>query len=123
LRGNSSRPFNLLAGSDINGDRHSTSDRPPFAGRNTGRGPDFWTFDLRLDRRIGLRSERRSIELMFEAFNLFNRLNFSSVNNTVGIIPPPFDLTGRPDRRPSESLGFTSAFAPRRIQLGFRLNF
>jgi hypothetical protein len=123
LRGNSSRPFNLLVGSDINGDRHSTSDRPPFAGRNTGRGPNFWTFDLRVARRIGLPSERRSIELMFEAFNLFNRLNFSSVNNTVGVIGPPFNLTGRRDRRPSEPLGFTSAFDPRRIQLGFRLNF
>jgi hypothetical protein len=76
-----------------------------------------------LARRIGLRSEKQSLELMFEAFNLFNRLNYASVNNTVGVIPAPFDLTGRKDRRPSEPLGFTSAFSPRRIQLGFRLNF
>jgi hypothetical protein len=123
FRANSGRPFNLLAGSDINGDRHSTSDRPPFAGRNTGRGPNFWTFDLRVARRIGLRSEKRSMELMFESFNLFNRLNYASVNNTVGVISPPFDLTGRSDRKPSEPLGFTSAFNPRLIQLGFRLNF
>lgn len=60
---------------------------------------------------------------MFEAFNLFNRLNYASVNNTVGVISPPFDLAGRKDRRPSDPLGFTSAFDPRRIQLGFRLNF
>jgi hypothetical protein len=123
FRANSGRPFNLLTGADINGDRHSTSDRPPFAGRNTGRGPNFWTFDLRIARRIGLRSERRYVELTFEAFNLFNRLNFASVNNTVGTIAPPFDLKGREDRRPSQPLGFTSAFDPRRIQLGFRLNF
>lgn len=123
FRANSGRPFNLLVGSDINGDRHPTSDRPPFAGRNTGRGPNFWTVDMRLARRIRLRSEKRSLELMFESFNLFNRLNYSSVNNTVGVIPPPFDLTGRNDRQPSEPLGFTSAFDPRRIQLGFRLNF
>jgi hypothetical protein len=60
---------------------------------------------------------------MLEAFNLFNRLNFASINNTVGVIAPPFNMTGLRDRRPSEPLGFTSAFSPRRIQLGFRLSF
>ena len=123
LRGNSSRPFNLLVGSDINGDRHPNSDRPPFAGRNTGRGPNFWAFDVRIARRIGLWSEKRSIDLMFEAFNLFNRLNYASINNTVGVIPPPFNLVGRKDRKPSEPLGFTSAFDTRRVQLGFRMSF
>ncbi len=140
FRSNSGRPFNLLAGSDLNGDRHSSTDRPPFAGRNTGQGPDFWTFDLRLARRIGLGAETRSLELTAEAFNLFNRLNFSSVNNTADcssaalrpscvakggtlVLAPPFNLEGRRDRRPSEPLGFTSAFDPRRIQLGFRFRF
>jgi carboxypeptidase family protein len=45
FRYNSSRPFNLLAGSELNNDRHNTTDRPYFAGRNTGIGPSFWTFD------------------------------------------------------------------------------
>lgn len=123
FRANSARPFNLLAGSDLNGDRHSTTDRPPYAGRNTGRGPSFWTFDFRVARKIGLGSETRFLDLTVEAFNLFNRLNLGSVNNTVGLIGPPFDLEGRHDRRPSEPLGFTSAFDPRRIQLGLRLSF
>jgi hypothetical protein len=60
---------------------------------------------------------------MFEVFNLFNKLNYSSVNNVVGNISGPFDLRGRHDRRPSQPLGFTSAFDPRRIQLGLRLTF
>ena len=122
VRANSGRPFNLLAGADLNGDRHSTTDRPPFAGRNTGRGPDFWTFDLRVARNVGL-GEERNLALMFEAFNLFNRLNFASINNTVGVIGPPFNLKGRSDRSPSEPLGFTSAFPSRRIQLGLRFTF
>jgi carboxypeptidase family protein len=122
VRGNSGHPFNLLVGSDINGDRHSTTDRPPFSGRNTGRGPDFWAFDLRVGRRIPL-GERRSLELLAESFNLSNMLNFASVNNTVGLIGPPFNLTGRRDRTPSQPLGFTSAFDRRRIQLGCRFNF
>ena len=135
FRANSGRPFNLLAGSDVNGDRSTNGDRPPFVGRNTGIGPDFWTFDLRLARRFILGSEARSLELIFEAFNLLNRLNFGSINNTVGPFPAGAapagnpDLTstvrvrGRTDRGPSQPLGFTSAFDPRRIQLGARLRF
>jgi hypothetical protein len=60
---------------------------------------------------------------MAEAFNLFNRLNFGSVNNTVGNIPGPFNLEGRNDRSPSQPLGFTSAADPRRLQLGVRFKF
>ncbi len=122
----SARPFNLLLGFDANRDRHSTTDRPPRAGRNMGRGPDFVSVDLRVTRRINLGDEgRRNVELFFEAFNLFNRLNFSSVNNVVGtsLLQPPFDVRGRKDRKPTEPLGFTSASDPRQIQLGFRLNF
>ena len=122
LRANSGRPFNLLVGADINGDRHSTTDRPPFAGRNTGLGPDFWTVDLRLSKRINV-SESANINFIAEAFNLFNRLNFQSVNNTVGSMRGPFDVKGRKDLSPSQPLGFTSAFDPRRVQLGLRLNF
>lgn len=123
FRANSARPFNLLVGADLNQDRHSTTDRPAFAGRNTGIGPDFWTFDLRLAHKLPL-GESRSLELMAEAFNLLNRLNFASVNNIgLGNLPPPFNLQGRRDRSPSEPLGFTSAFDRRRIQLGLRLSF
>ena len=125
FRANSGRPFNLLAGSDLNGDRSANGDRPVFAGRNTGIGPDFKTFDLRVSRKIGLGNESRSLELTFEAFNLFNRLNFAAVNNTVGpaFAPPSFRVEGREDVGPSVPLGFTSAFDPRRIQLGARLRF
>ncbi len=122
FRANSARPFNLLVGADLNGDRHPNTDRPRFAGRNTGIGPNFWTFDLRASRRIRL-GESAGVELVGEAFNLFNRLNFASINNTVGDLPGPFNVQGRHDRRPSEPLGFTSAYDPRRIQLGVRLSF
>ncbi len=52
VRYNSSHPFNLLAGTNVNNDRHSTNDRPPGAGRNTGIGPDYVTFDMRLSRQF-----------------------------------------------------------------------
>ena len=60
---------------------------------------------------------------MREAFNLFNHLNNGSVNNTVGPITGPFNLKGRDDLTPSQPLGFTSAFDPRRLQLGLRFAF
>ena len=122
VRSNSGRPFNLLTGFDLNQDRHSTTDRPAFAGRNTGRGPNFWTVDLRLTRRVQL-DDRFELELMGEAFNLFNRLNYRSVNNTVGNISGPFDLKGIEGVSPSTPLGFTSAFEARRVQLGVRFTF
>ncbi len=122
VRYNSSRPFNLLSGTEINNDRHNTTDRPIFAGRNTGIGPSFATFDMRLTRKFAL-GEKKSLEFMGEAFNLLNRLNYGSVNNTVGLISGPFNLTGRDDRTPSQPLGFTSAFDPRRLQLGLRFAF
>jgi hypothetical protein len=123
-RYHSGQPFNLLVGgSDINSDRHNTTDRPAYAGRNTGLGPGFWTFDSRVQRGFQL-TEKARLDLMFEAFNLFNKLNYQSVNNTVGVaFGGPFNVGGRNDRKPAEPLGFTSAFEPRRLQLGFRMTF
>jgi len=124
FRYNSARPFNLLVGGDLNGDRHPTTDRPALAGRNTGVGPSFWAMDLRIARQAALGSGELKLEVAAEAFNLFNHLNFSSVNNTVGPnFAPPFRVTAREDLPPTSALGYTAAFDPRRIQLGFRLRF
>jgi hypothetical protein len=133
FRANSGRPFNLLAGADVNGDRSTNGDRPLLIsngvqfgsiGRNAGKGPSFSTFDLRVTHLTKF-GDMRTLEFTFEAFNMFNRLNFASVNNTVG---PTFDasitkIRGRSDVSPSTPLGFTSAFDPRRIQLGVRFRF
>jgi hypothetical protein len=122
FRHSGARPFNLLAGTELNNDRHNTTDRPFFAGRNTGIGPSYTGFDTRLSKRFAF-TETRQVELMAEAFNLFNKLNYTSVNNIVGNIQGPFNLQGRHDRGPSQPLGFTSAAEPRRVQLGLRFSF
>lgn len=130
---NSGHPFNLLAGSDVNGDRHSTNDRPIGAGRNTGLGPDYADFDMRISRRFKL-GEKAGLQLIAEGFNLFNRTNFASVNNVVGLgfgLPTAvggsgaatFHVHGTSAVGPSQSLGFTSALPKREIQLGVRLTF
>jgi hypothetical protein len=120
---NSGHPFNLLAGADINSDGHFTNDRPPGAGRNTGIGPDFADFDMRLSRAFKL-AEKASLLFTAEAFNLANHTNYASVNNVVGAqFAPPFTVHGTADLSPSQPLGFTAAFPAREIQLGLRLSF
>lgn len=133
VRYNSGHPFNLLAGSDVNGDRHSTNDRPIGAGRNTGLGPDYAAFDLRISRLFKL-GERANLQLIAEGFNLFNRTNFASVNNVVGLgygLPAAvggagattFHVSGTSAVGPSQPLGFTSVLPKREFQLGLRLSF
>lgn len=125
LVASSGRPFNVLAGVDNLGDRHSTTHRPRRAGRNIGKGPDYFSLDARLSRRFALgRRERRSLEFLAEGFNLANRTNFKSINNTVGDIlleDLPRPLMGNRGI-PTQPLSFTSAFDPRQFQVGVKIN-
>jgi hypothetical protein len=134
----SGRPFNLLLGFDANNNGNPQSDRPGQAGRNTGCGEAFYTFNLRLARRFIVK-ESRFVELTVEGFNLFNRVNFQGINNVIGGacvangLPAPctagatpltdFNLSGRVDQKPTAPLGFTSASDPRQLQFGVRFNF
>jgi hypothetical protein len=126
FRYNSGHPFNLLAGADVNGDRHSTNDRPIGAAHNTGLGPDFFSFDMRISRRVKL-SEKSELQVMAEGFNLFNRTNYASVNNVVGstfgLASTTFNVKGSAAIDPTSPLGFTSAFPMRQLQLGARIAF
>jgi hypothetical protein len=82
FRYSSERPFNILTGAELNNDRHNTTNRPYFAGRNIGIAPSFWAFDTRLSRRFAV-GERTSLELVIEALNLLTHRHYGSVNNTV----------------------------------------
>jgi hypothetical protein len=104
-------PFNVLYGSDRNLDS-TNNDRPVGVGRNTGKGFDYISFDLRLSRRFAF-TEKMGLELIVEGFNLFNRSNLSVPNNTYGSGVTPLAAFGRP----------TAAFDPRQLQAGFRFTF
>jgi hypothetical protein len=133
----SGHPFNLLAGGEVNGDNHTTNERPIGAPRDTGMGPNYVDFDMRLSWRHKL-GEKANLQFTAEGFNIANRTNFASVNNEVsplfGLTPgfTTFDVSGiRPGTAlagggtatPSTPLAFTSAFPKRQIQLGVRLTF
>lgn len=104
-------PFNILLGSDRNFDTNN-NDRPVGVGRNTGRGFDYASLDLRIRRRFRL-TEHTNLDVLAEGFNLFNRANFSVPNNTFGSGSTPNATFGRP----------TLAFDPRQFQFGLRLSF
>ncbi|MBL8207721.1 MAG: carboxypeptidase regulatory-like domain-containing protein, partial [Blastocatellia bacterium] len=137
----SGRPFNLLTGIDSNADGRSQSDRPGLAGRYTGKGEAFYSFDLRVGRRL-FAKENRFLELTVEWFNMLNRTNFAGINNVLGaacttsdganLVPcttagavnlTNYRLRGKQGLRPTDPLGFTSSFDPRQMQFGARFNF
>jgi hypothetical protein len=148
---NSGHPFNLLAGGEVNGNNHTTNERPLGAGRDTGLGPEYTNFDMRLSWRHKVR-EKASLLLTAEGFNIANHTNYASVNNEVsplfGIQTTPttcptsglcptgntsFDVRGfKPGTLLADGvtratantpLAFTSVFPKREIQLGLRLTF
>ncbi|MEW6733430.1 MAG: TonB-dependent receptor [Acidobacteriota bacterium] len=121
----SGRPYNLLAGVDLNlnGD-NGQGDRPLSIARNAGITPGFANVDLRLTRTVNV-NERVRIQGIFEVFNLFNRVNISDV---ARVFPP--DPLGRFSLPPQEDGRFISpqsrhrgSFSPRQFQIGFRLIF
>ncbi|MGA6988132.1 MAG: TonB-dependent receptor, partial [Terriglobales bacterium] len=141
----SGHPFNLLAGGEVNGDNHTTNERPIGAPRDTGLGPDYIDFDARLSWQHKL-GEKSNILFTAEGFNIANHTNYASVNNEVsplfgfntGIpgvpgsafttfnvrgIKPGAALAGGGTATSSTPLGFTSAFPMREIQLGLRFTF
>lgn len=134
----SGAPFTAFIGRDVNGDLN-LSDRPAFASRNSGRGANFYSTNLRLTKRFYFRrngDEGWRIEFITEATNLFNRTNFLRVNDVVcgatgtpgslnGCDPRflngPFDFRGDRTLPATAPLGFVSAGTPRQIQFGLKV--
>jgi hypothetical protein len=122
----SGRPFNILAGTDLNGDgdggafppdraRTNLADPSTSVPRNSGRLPWQVTVDLRLNKRLRV-APALTLDLMAEAFNLFNRTNFTEVNNIFGVSTYPTNPVATYGR-------FEQTAPPRQIQLGARFSF
>jgi hypothetical protein len=107
----SALPFNPLTGNDRNFDTNF-NDRPAGVARNTGRGFDFASLDLRLSRKFHF-TEQVGLEAIVEGFNVLNRSNFQIPNNIYGTGQTPLPSFGRT----------TAASDSRQIQLGLRLSF
>ena len=116
LQAYSALPLNITSGvTTIQG----TAGRPivngAFIERNSGEGPDFFSFNLRVSRtfRIG---ERLQVEALIEGFNLTNRTNVVSMTGNFGAGAYPMN--------PSATFGqITAVGDPRAAQLGVRVRF
>ncbi len=102
-------------------------------GRNTFKQPSTANVDLRLQKDLQL-TERFNVELLGEAFNLFNHMNVTSVNSTAYSIGSTGTLTYNPfnpgpgKSSQSGSGAITNAdsnfvYSQRQIQLGVKLDF
>jgi hypothetical protein len=112
LRYTSALPYNVQVNFDRNGDTN-LNDRPFGVGRNTGRGFDYVSLDVRLSRSFSLH-ERVRLQVLTEAFNTLNRTNRAAPNNVIGSgTGVPLASFGRE----------TGAFDPRQVQVGLRLSF
>jgi hypothetical protein len=94
--------------------------RVPFVGRNTFTGPGAASVDLRLAREIKF-SERFRWQLIFEAFNVANRVEVTSINTTQ------FNVSGttlfpRTDFQSISAAG-TNIVRERQLQIGTRFTF
>jgi hypothetical protein len=128
----SGRPFTPLAGADLNGDgnggatppdraRRNPADIGSSLGRNSQNLPRQITLDVRVSRKIRL-GKGASLEPIFEVFNLFNRTNYSDVNNVFGAGSFPDNPAKDAQGRVTYGL-FTQAQPPRQLQLAARLSF
>jgi hypothetical protein len=131
----SGRPFNILTGSDTNGDLQGSTDRPSFnadgslfqpttaftAGnlpRNSGITHGYASLDLRVMRGIRL-GENVRLDLIAEGFNLLNRFNEAAAN-------PEFRTVDAFRQRAGNGRYYsqpTAVYDPRQFQFGFKLNF
>ena len=112
FRYTSALPYNVLLNYDRNGDT-SMNDRPFGLGRNTARGFDYASLDVRLSRSFALH-ERVRMQFLAEVFNTLNRSNKAAPNNVIGSgVGAPLASFGRE----------TGAFDPRQLQIGLRVSF
>ena len=78
----SGQPYSAFVNGDVNGDRNAFNDLAPATTRNQYRLPAQASFDPRVARRIGLGGSRQ-LSVIWEAFNVTNRPNYTAVDNML----------------------------------------
>jgi hypothetical protein len=121
-------PFTIRIGRDINNDTHGVYDRPVKSSRNSGRGDNFYTTNIRVSKQFFINREKGvRVEFITEVTDLFNTTNFLSVNDVFGTDPkfldPPFNLRGSDKIAATQPLGYNSALPKLQVQFGLKLAF
>jgi hypothetical protein len=116
-------PGNIAGGlgTGLNGSG-DTNNRFPGIGRNAYLRPGLSNVDLRVAREFAF-AESNAVEFMVEGFNIFNRVNYASVNPTQYILSGT-NLTPNPQfLRPTAALSYPSVGNPRQLQVALRYKF
>lgn len=114
--------FGFASSSTPGGGANGSGGQNRFAGlpRNYFKQPNIWYVDLRISRRFKI-TEGTKLEILGEAFNLFNRTQVTGVNSTV------YNLSGTTLTANSPFLSTTAAdstlFRERQVQLAVRFEF
>ncbi|HEX7154135.1 MAG TPA: TonB-dependent receptor [Thermoanaerobaculia bacterium] len=122
------QPYSRLVSSDLNNDGNNRNDRVPGTERNSERLPSIFTVDPRITKEIAMFGGAR-LQLIAEAFNVFNESNVSLERNTFygfGTIPGSTPaVTGfLPQTNPLTGYGTPSAsVGPRIVQLAAKIIF
>jgi hypothetical protein len=119
----SGQPWNDRLGYDFNGDGKN-SDRAAGVAKFTQDGPKFASMNVRLAYRVPF-SGRAGIDVIGEAFNLFNRVNYD-VNSIINgeFLSGPTLANAALAKVANPRFGqFTATLPPREIQLGVRFTF
>ncbi|HUJ40270.1 MAG TPA: carboxypeptidase regulatory-like domain-containing protein [Candidatus Acidoferrales bacterium] len=121
--------FTKFAGFDANGDIFGNNDRVGIEGRDTFRGTNLYTVDLRGTRTFTFH-EKQKLQFSAEAFNLLNHVNVKYFNTVYGaadfcdLNPVPASCGAGPfffQGSPNPNYGTPRAvFNPRQIQLVLR---
>ena len=119
----SGQPWTHRLGYDYNGDGKN-SDRPAGVARNAEDGPPFRQFSVRVTKSIHVSGSGR-LDLIVEAFNLFNTVNYD-VNSIDGAeyLSGPSLLAPTAAYVPNANFGkYSATFPGREVQLGIRYAF
>ncbi|MGH9931030.1 MAG: hypothetical protein ACREA9_17620, partial [Pyrinomonadaceae bacterium] len=116
-------------GGGLNGSGGST--RFALVPRNFFKQPKIWYFDMRISRRFSI-TENTKLELLAEAFNLFNRTQVTTVNSSLYTICstgttanpcPLLNFNSGPSGFGSVTGADSTLFRERQVQLAARLQF
>ena len=113
-------PYNIVTGTANGGDNGGETDRPVIdgvvIGRNTGRGRLIYDVSPFVAREFAL-SDRMSLDLRAEAFNVFNHANFVGYSGTYGNGSTPGPGFGQP------LAGITNQLPAREFQFSGKVTF
>jgi hypothetical protein len=99
----------------------------PGSGRNLVQGPNFWNLDAGLSKHVKM-TERFSLQLRLEVFNMFNHPNFenprNATNGSPSIVSGAFGQACCSTSALASSANVNALGEPNRVmQLGVKLNF